>query len=84
MRTDLVGGCCKEDLWKPIRRLLSRKGPLTCNPRHILSTLLYRKAVGNKNYEHVAVPNRQDMARIICILNKQLQALLDNAFLPTA
>ena len=63
-----------------MRRLLSRKGPLTCNPRHILSTLLYRKAVENKNYEHVAIPNRQDMERITCNLNKQLQALLDNAF----
>ena len=63
-----------------MRRLLSRKGFLICNPQHILSTLLYRKAVQNKNYKHVTIPNRQDMERITFSLNKQLQALLDNAF----
>ena len=61
-----------------MRRLLSRRGPLTCNPRHILATLLYRKAVHNKNYEHVRIPDRQDMERIACNLNKQLQNLLDS------
>ena len=70
----------KKHLWKPIRRLLSRKGPLTCNPQHILSTLLYRKAVDNKNFQHVTIPTPEDMERITCNLNKQLQALLHNAF----
>ena len=62
-----------------MRRLLSRKGPLTCNPRHILATLLYRKAVHNKNYEHVRIPDQQDIERIASNLNKQLQTLLDSA-----
>ena len=70
----------KKYLWKPMRRLLSGKGPLTCNPRHIQSTLLYRKAVGNKNYEHVDIPKPQDMDRITSNLNKQLQDLLKDAF----
>ena len=47
----------KKQLWKPMRRLLSRKGPHTCNPQHILSTFLYHKAVEIKNFEHVAIPN---------------------------
>ena len=69
----------KKDMWKAMRRLLRRKGPLTCNPEHILYTLLYRKAVKNKNYEHVRIPKRQDMERIACDLNKQLQNLIDEA-----
>jgi hypothetical protein len=69
----------KKGMWKAMRRLLSRKGPLTCNPRHILTTLLYRKAVKNKNYEHVRIPDPKDMERIACNLNKQLQNVLDRA-----
>ena len=69
----------KKGMWKAMRRLLSRKGPLTCNPRHILATLLYRKAVKNKNFEHVRIPKPEGMERIACNLNKQLQAVLDRA-----
>ena len=69
----------KKDMWKAMRRLLRRKGPLTCNPRHILYTLLYRKAVKNKNYEHVRIPKPQDMERIACDLNKQLENLIHEA-----
>ena len=83
-RQDLSEHIClvvvaKKGMWKAMRRLLRRKGPLTCNPRHILTTLLYRKAVENKNYEHVSIPTPQDMERIACNLNIQLQTLIDRA-----
>ena len=42
--------------------------------------MLYRKAVDNKNYQHVTIPSPEDMERITCNLKKQLQALLHNAF----
>ena len=70
----MPGGRCKG--FVESNAAFTRKGPLTCNPRHILPTLLYRKAVHIKNYEHVRIPERQDMERIACNLNKQLQTLL--------
>ena len=70
----------KKGMWKAMRRLLQRKGPLTCDPRKILVTLLYRKGVENKNYENVKIPTPQEMDRISCSLNKQLQTLLYTAF----
>ena len=70
----------KKQLWKSMRRLLPQKGPLTCNPRYILSTLLYRKAVENKDYQHVTIPNPRDIERITSNLNEQVMALLENAF----
>ena len=33
----------------------------------------------NKNYEHVRIPDPQDMERIACNLNKQLQNVLEGA-----
>ena len=69
----------KKVMWKAMRRLLRRKGPLTCDPRKILATLLYRKGVANENYDQVRIPKPQDMDRIACNLNRQLQNLLDNA-----
>ena len=69
----------KKVMWKAMRRLLRRKGPLTCDPRKILATLLYRKEVANKNYDQVRIPKPQDMDRIACNLNRQLQNLLHNA-----
>ena len=45
-----------------------------------MSTLLHRKAVDNKNYQHVTIPTPEDMERITCNLNDQLRALLQNDF----
>ena len=63
----------KKGMWKAMRRLLSRKGPLLCDPRNILTTLLYRKAVENKNYEHVSIPKPHEIQRITSNLNKQIR-----------
>ena len=78
MRTHLVGDCKKAIVETDARFALS--GPLTCNPRYILSTLLYRKAVENKDYQHVTIPNPRDIERITSNLNEQVMALLENAF----
>eukprot|EP00495_Collosphaeridae_sp_1-RS-2012_P000181 TRINITY_DN10046_c0_g1_i1.p1 TRINITY_DN10046_c0_g1~~TRINITY_DN10046_c0_g1_i1.p1 ORF type:complete len:84 (+),score=4.95 TRINITY_DN10046_c0_g1_i1:58-309(+) len=66
-------------MWKAMRHLLSRKGPLLCDPRNILTTLLFRKAVENKNYEQVGIPKPREIERITSNLNKQIQTLLDGA-----
>ena len=70
----------KKGMWKAMRRLLQRKGPLTCDPRKILATLLYRKGVENENYENIKIPTPQEMDRISSSLNGQMQNLLKNAF----
>ena len=70
----------KKGMWKAMRRLLQRKGPLTCDPRKILTTLLYRKGVENENYENIKIPTPQEMDRISSSLNGQMQTLLKNAF----
>ena len=69
----------KKGMWKAMRRLLSRKGPLTCDPQKILVSLLYRKGVESENYKNVRIPKPKDMDRIASNLNRQLQTLLDNA-----
>ena len=46
----------KKGMWKSMKQLLRNKGPLKCNPRKVLITLLHRKAVENKNYSSVSIP----------------------------
>ena len=70
----------KKGMWKAMRRLLRRKGPLTCDPRKIFVTLLYRKGVENEIYRNIKIPTPDEIDRISSSINAQLQTLLDNAF----
>ena len=66
----------KKGMWKAMKRLLRGKGPLACDPRKVLITLLYRKGVGNENYKNVRIPNRDEIERKTSILNSQIKAVL--------
>ena len=58
---------------------MRNRGPLTCDPRKVLVTLQYRKAVENKNYKDIKIPSVNEMEEIAGVLNKQIRQILDTA-----
>ena len=58
---------------------MRKGGPLRCNPRKVLTTLQYRKGVGNKNYEDIKIPSRDELEEVVGTLNEQIKQILDSS-----